>query len=211
MSDQTNEGSNLENNPQQTASDSGQDNQPTLTQADVDKVVSAAKRSAKKQGETAILEALGVKNIEDVKTALSEAEAAKQAQMSDLEKVQAELAKANEARIQAEQTAIEAKAYAENQLIDAAIITASQEFNDPNDVLQFIDRSNIERDESGTLVGIEDAVKALSESKPYLLKSVEVEKPKGTSSRQPQQNIGQQPPPNSLQQAWNQTRSTVKL
>lgn len=211
MSDQTNEGSNLENNPQQTASDSGQDNQPTLTQADVDKVVSAAKRSAKKQGETAILEALGVKNIEDVKTALSEAEAAKQAQMSDLEKVQAELAKANEARIQAEQTAIEAKAYAENQLIDAAIITASQEFNDPNDVLQFIDRSNIERDESGTLVGIEDAVKALSESKPYLLKSVEVEKPKGTPSRQPQQNIGQQPPPNSLQQAWNQTRSTVKL
>jgi hypothetical protein len=197
-----NEGQSTENNPQPPATDGGQDDKPTLTQADVDKAMAAAKRGAKQQGVKEVLETLGVESPDALKQSLADAQAAKEAQMSDLEKAQAEAAKAKELIAQAEKDKADAIAQADKMLLDAAIITASQAFNDPNDALKFIDRSGIERSENGGFTGVEEAIKALGESKPYLLKASELEKPKGTPNSNRQQQPQGQPEKNALQTAW---------
>lgn len=210
MTTENGEGQTPENNPQPPVSDNGQDDKPTLTQAEIDKIIGTAKRTAKGQAAKEIFESLGVENLDQLKTALADLEATKAAQMTDLEKAQAEAAKANELAKQAKAEADQAKAQATQMLMDAAIITASQGFNDPNDALQFIDRSGIERAEDGTFSGITEAIKALAESKPYLLKATEPATPKGTPTRQRNQPQGQ-PQGQNVPNAWETTKRLINF
>lgn len=56
----------------------------------------------------------------------------------------------------------------ELKLNNAIKLAVAKEANDANDVLLMLDKSNLELQEDGNVKGLEDAVKALQESKPYL-------------------------------------------
>lgn len=58
--------------------------------------------------------------------------------------------------------------YQETQLNNAIKLAVAKDANDANDVLLMLDKSNLELQEDGNVKGLEDAVKALQESKPYL-------------------------------------------
>ncbi|WP_105965873.1 phage scaffolding protein [Staphylococcus chromogenes] len=58
--------------------------------------------------------------------------------------------------------------YEETQLNNAIKLAVAKDANDANDVLLMLDKSNLELQEDGNVKGLEDAVKALQESKPYL-------------------------------------------
>lgn len=58
--------------------------------------------------------------------------------------------------------------YEETQLNSAIKLAVAKDANDANDVLLMLDKSNLELQEDGNVKGLEDAVKALQESKPYL-------------------------------------------
>ncbi|UEX89695.1 phage scaffolding protein [Staphylococcus ratti] len=56
----------------------------------------------------------------------------------------------------------------ELKLNNAIKLAVAKEANDANDVLLMLDKSNLELQEDGTVKGLDDAVKGLQESKPYL-------------------------------------------
>lgn len=56
----------------------------------------------------------------------------------------------------------------EVQLNNAIKVHFAKDANDPNDVLAFINKENLELQEDGKVKGLEDAGKALKEAKPYL-------------------------------------------
>ncbi|MCD9070653.1 phage scaffolding protein [Staphylococcus chromogenes] len=56
----------------------------------------------------------------------------------------------------------------ELKLNSAIKLAVAKDANDANDVLLMLDKSNLELQEDGNVKGLEDAVKALQESKPYL-------------------------------------------
>ncbi|MCO4347508.1 phage scaffolding protein [Staphylococcus agnetis] len=58
--------------------------------------------------------------------------------------------------------------YQETLLNNAIKLAVAKDANDANDVLLMLDKSNLELQEDGNVKGLEDAVKALQESKPYL-------------------------------------------
>lgn len=66
----------------------------------------------------------------------------------------------------------------ELKLNNAIKLAVAKDANDANDVLLMLDKSNLELQEDGNVKGLEDAVKALQESKPYLFAD---NSPKGKS------------------------------
>ncbi|MCS4487199.1 phage scaffolding protein [Staphylococcus americanisciuri] len=56
----------------------------------------------------------------------------------------------------------------ELKLNNAIKLAVAKDANDANDVLLMLDKSTLELQEDGTVKGLEDAVKALQETKPYL-------------------------------------------
>lgn len=56
----------------------------------------------------------------------------------------------------------------EVQLNNAIKVHFAKDANDPDDVLAFINKENLELQEDGKVKGLEDAGKALKEAKPYL-------------------------------------------
>ncbi|MED0681071.1 phage scaffolding protein [Aneurinibacillus thermoaerophilus] len=55
--------------------------------------------------------------------------------------------------------------------IDTAIKLAAKDAKDPADVLAFVNREGLELNEDGTVKGLDEALKGLRESKPYLFES----------------------------------------
>lgn len=150
--------------PDATAADAGQ----SFTQAQLDAIIAERLKRAKESNTQELLQTLGVEDLDTATKAIKEAAAAKQAQMSELEKAQAEVAAANEkaAKVEAEAKAI--KATAEEALLRAAVMSAATMFNDASDAWLHIDRSRIEVQADGTYKGIDEAIKAVIEAKPYL-------------------------------------------
>jgi len=65
--------------------------------------------------------------------------------------------------------------------LETAIKLAAKEAKDANDILAFIKRDGLELQEDGTVKGLEDALKTLKESKPYLF----AEEAPGLAGRKP--------------------------
>lgn len=145
---------NSENTPQTTppASDGGNqsgDGARTFTQAEVASFVAEERR--KLRGQYA--------DYDDLKAAKDELDALKQEELSEVEKLRAKLEKA-------EQQAADAQRSAEAQLIRAAFIAEASKHGvkNPADAYALADRSEVAIDESGDVVGVEAAVKALVEA-----------------------------------------------
>ncbi|WP_460910886.1 phage scaffolding protein, partial [Staphylococcus aureus] len=58
--------------------------------------------------------------------------------------------------------------YKETQLNNAVKLAVAKEANDANDILAFINKDELELVDDGTVKGLDEAIKTLKESKPYL-------------------------------------------
>lgn len=151
----------------------GNDDKRTFTQAEVDALIGERAKRAKESGTRAVLEALGIEDVEAAKAALAEAEKLKKEQMSELEKAQADAQKLQDelAKTKAEKEAAEAKA--RETAMRAAVMqeAAKANFYDGNDAWLFVDRETLELAEDGTVNGAEKAVAAVAKAKPHLVKT----------------------------------------
>ena len=158
----------------------------TLTQAQLDAMFKPRTDEAAKKARATLLTEIGVEDVAAVKAALAAAEAAKQSQMSELEKAQAaaDKAKSEVEKAQAERDA--ALAYAAETLLRAATVSEASGlgFNDPADAWLYLDRAKVETTEAGAYKGLTEAVKAVAEAKPYLLKADTPPAPRGTPTRE---------------------------
>ena len=96
-----------------------------------------------------------------------EAEAARtRSELTELDRIKADLDAERQARAQAEQRQ-------RDQLIRTQVISAAAKagFNDPEDAFRMLDMTTFEADESGKVDGLDSALQALAKSKPYLVKS----------------------------------------
>lgn len=163
----------------------------TFSQTELDGLFAERGKRAADAAINALLSDLGVENVEALKAAKKAAEDAENAKLSELEKAQKQTEKAQAERDAAIAQAEKAQAQATERLLEAAVITAAQEFNDPNDAWLYVDRSKIETGDDGQFKGVEDAVKVVAEAKPYLLKSENQTKSGGPST--PRQPLKRQP------------------
>jgi hypothetical protein len=183
----------------------------TFTQEQLDAILKERLERATTKTKTDLLAELGIEDAATAKKTLAEAQAAKAAQMSELEKAQAQIAdlevKSEQARIEAEAI----KAQADEALLKSAIIAKAHGFNDPMDAWSFVDRSKIVTNEDGTYKGIDEAIKALTEAKPYLVKADGQPGP-GTPSRAKQKTIVEKIFEKNQQPGGEQPRrSTIKF
>ena len=104
------------------------------------------------------------------RTKLRQAEEAeaerKRSEMTELDRIKADLEAERQARAQAEQRQ-------RDQLIRTQVITSAAKagFNDPEDAFRMLDMTTLVADESGKVDGLDSALQALAKSKPYLVKS----------------------------------------
>lgn len=86
------------------------------------------------------------------------------AKLSEMDKLQKQIAEANSARDAALKTA-------NDRLIKSEILSKSNKFIDPDVVYALVDRSKITVKDDGTIDGVEAALAELEKAKPILLKS----------------------------------------
>lgn len=87
------------------------------------------------------------------------------------ERYKAELATLQQKLAAAEQAA-------QDRLVRSAVVTAAAKagFVDPDDAVALVDRGTLEISEDGTVAGVDDAIRAIAKTKPYLVR------PKTTNS-----------------------------
>lgn len=171
------------------------DPEKKFTQADVDRIVGERAQRAAEAAVAKLLGDLGVKDAAEVKTALDEAKALRDAQMSELDKAKKE-AEANKTKAeQAEKDKAAALARAQETLMRSAVLA---EASKPEhkiradalaDVWTFVDRSTIKpKDGTDEFDGIADAVKVVLKARPYLVddgtRPPGTPRPAGSGSRQ---------------------------
>lgn len=127
----------------------------TFTQAELEKhIADRLKRERDKY-----------KDYKDLQAAKSELDKIKEAQLTETERLQKQLA-------QAEEKARELEVMARERLINSEIVSlaAKANFANPQDAVLLVDRSDIDLDDEGNVKGVGDAIKGLIESRPYLVK-----------------------------------------
>lgn len=138
----------------------------TFTQDELNEIIAKrVERERKKQAE--LDEKL--KRLEEFEKAEEER---KKAAMTEAERLKAEKEEAAKKAEEAAEQAKKAQETANKRILNTEIrsVARSLNANDPNDVLALLDTSNIEIDENGDVKGVEDAVKALKEAKPWMFK-----------------------------------------
>ena len=90
------------------------------------------------------------------------------AQMSELDRLKADLAEAQEAQAQA-------VALANERLIRSAVVAEASQagFADPGDAWRMLDHDGFTVNEHGEVEGVDKAIKALVKTKPYLLRKTQ--------------------------------------
>jgi DNA repair exonuclease SbcCD ATPase subunit len=146
--------------------DDGKVPEKTFTQAEIDEMIQKRlKREKEKQAE---LDAK-LKRLEEFEKA---EEYRKKAAMSEADRLKAEKEEAAKRAEEATEKAKKAHESANQRIINTEIksIARSLNANDPSDVLALLDKSVVDIDEEGNVNGVEDAVKALKEAKPWMFK-----------------------------------------
>jgi hypothetical protein len=146
--------------------DNGKAPEKTYTQAEMDAVLQKRlKREKEKQAE---LDAK-LKRLEEFEKAEEER---KKAAMSEAELLKAEKEEAAKQALEATEAAKKAQEKANQRIVNTEIksIARTLNANDPSDVLALLDKSAIEMDDEGNVKGVEEAVKALKEAKPWMFK-----------------------------------------
>lgn len=158
----------------------------TFTQAELNALFGERGRQAKQAAISELMKELGVEKPEDIKAALKKAKDAEVAQMTELEKAQAEKADALKKAEEAEQARTTTEAKALERLMRAEVISAASRlnFNDPADAWLYIDRTAIKVTDDDDFEGIDKALEVVVKAKPYLVKS-DKQPGGGTPTRKP--------------------------
>lgn len=155
----------------------------TFTQAELETILGERLSGVSKTKETEILAKLGFKSLEEVTVAITEAAELKKSQMSELEKLQADLKVAQDKVVTAETEKTTALAQASEKLLKAAVLAEAVAANfrpeAVNDVWLIVDRSKI-KEKDGDFEGVKEAVALVGTAKPFWLKAEEKPKPQGT-------------------------------
>jgi outer membrane murein-binding lipoprotein Lpp len=148
--------------PAETGGSESQDD--TLTQDEVNRIVSERVNRAKRSERASLLEELGLDSVDALKETVTAYREKKEAEMSELEKAQAKLDK-----LKAEKADLEAQM--RESRIKRAVEAKAQElnFHNPARAYDLMDRSDVDLIE-GDVVGVEESLKALVEAEPYLVK-----------------------------------------
>lgn len=163
-------------NPNPDDSDAGADDpkpEKTFTQAELDELITKRLERERKKYE----------GFDELKTKLTEYEQAEEerrkAAMSEQERLEAEKAEALKKAEEAENASAEVLRKANERLINAEFRLLAKEAGIRSDALddafKLADISGVEVGDDGAVNGVDDVIKALTESKPYL---VEQAKPK---------------------------------
>lgn len=149
---------------------------PKFTQEQVNKLLGETRSEGNKVGAKKaideILKATGAENIEGLTKIVKEFEDKQREEMSELEKLQTDLAdtlkqlgESKEFGELAEQTAI--NAHAKSSVINAA----AAKFQDGEAVWKLLNKDDVKVDmENGTVTGVEEALTKLAEKYPFLLR-----------------------------------------
>lgn len=97
----------------------------------------------------------------------------KKAEQTETQRLQAEKENAERDAATAKESATKAKEAADKRVIDAEIRSIARSLNaaDANDVLALVNKAGVSVDDDGNVIGVEEAVKALKETKPHLFKN----------------------------------------
>ena len=121
--------------PEQETPTGGQADTKSFTQAELDKMFADRAKQAKQSAQADLLKALGVDDLDALKTLLKEAANLKQAQMSESEKLQAEAEKAAKRAAELEAALNAERQAARESKRDAAIKEAAKSVENPGDVV----------------------------------------------------------------------------
>lgn len=133
----------------------------TFTQADIDRIVAERLKRQKEQ----------YGDYDTLKAAKEELDQLKAGQLSEQEKLQKRLEKAEAKAAEVEARAAEREQKAQQALIESAVLTEATRlgFADPEDAYLLLP-TKPEIGEDGRPVGVAEAVAALAEKKPHLLR-----------------------------------------
>jgi hypothetical protein len=165
------DGGNPEDDPNNNPGDPN-DPPKTFTQEELDDIVK--KRLERERNKSA--EQYG--DYDNVKAKLAEFEKAeeerKKLEMTEVERLQAEKEEADKKALEASEAAQKAQEKANTRILNTEIMSIARalDANAPRDVLALLDKSSIQLDENGNYQGVEDAINALKESKPWMFKKV---------------------------------------
>lgn len=179
-----------------TPPDAGGNGGKTFTQDQVDALVGNARKEGRDGGVSKLLKDLGVENADSLKALVDNAKKADDANKTELQKLNDQLALAQKKATDAEaQAAKDLAALKERVLVSEIKIAASNPVLDKDnnmvraafraealgDLAVLIDRSLI-NEKDGNYEGIDKALEALAKSRPFLLaeSSAEPRKAKGT-------------------------------
>lgn len=139
-----------------------QSNESAITFPDEKSFMARVGREAKKQLESQAKE-MGFESVEAMQAALKAAKDADEQKKSDLEKEK-------EARAKAERDAATAKERANQTLIRAEFKILAKEAGavNPDSAFKLADLAEVAVDDDGNVTGVDEAVKALQKSDPYL-------------------------------------------
>lgn len=138
----------------------------TFTQEELNEIIAKrVERERKKQAE--LDEKL--KRLEALERADEER---RKAEMTEAERLKAEKEEAAKKAEEAAEQAKKAQETANQRIVNTEIRSVARALNanDPNDVLALLDKSVVEIDDDGNVKGVEEAVKALKEAKPWMFK-----------------------------------------
>ncbi|MCY8047651.1 phage scaffolding protein [Bacillus haynesii] len=152
--------------PEPTPTEQSQGTEKTFTQAELDEILNKRlEREKKKQAE---LEEKA-KRLEELEKAEEER---KKAEMSEAERLRTEKEEAAKKAEEASEKAKKAEESANQRIINTELraIARSLNANDPNQVLALLDKSAVQIDEDGNVIGAEEVVAAFKESSPWMFK-----------------------------------------
>lgn len=145
----------------------------TFSQAEIDALIGDRAKRAKEAGAKAVMDALGIQDIEAAKALIAEATTLRQSQMSELEKAQ-QASAALQKQLDDEKAAKEAAiARADETLLRSAVLAeaAGAGFHNPADAWLYVDRSKLELSEDGEVKGAKAVVEAVAKERGYLVKT----------------------------------------
>lgn len=160
----------------------------TFTQADLKKIAANEKR----EGRNSVLAELGVDDLDGLKQIVTDYRAAEEEAQSDLD------------RLEKEREALKEQVKAANKLADdrligaelrSALMGAGVPSDRLKDALALTDRSALTVEKDGTVSGLEDAVQATLEPRPWLAEVSEPQAPRRAAdvSQRTTQNGSQDP------------------
>lgn len=175
--------------PKPTGGDKDGDAEKKFSQEDVNRFNAESNRKAAEKAKADLLESLGVKTPEEVKTALETLKKIEDEKKSELEKLQGEVSKHKDAAEKAKADADLALAQANERLLQSAILLEAQKAGVEDSEIKSVWRElrdtpalleKVKPNDAGEYEGAADAVKEIVKAHPRWLKAAAPPKTPGT-------------------------------